>query len=281
MNTPLVTIAIPIYNAEPYLCDAIQSVINQTYKDWLLYLINDGSTDNSLSIMKEYAKRDCRIKIINDGQNKGLIARLNQSISLSETKYYARMDADDIMYIYRIEEQIKFLEEHHDIDICGTSIMTIDNDNNIIGSGYYDGNVSSFVHPSVIGKTIWFKNNPYAEWPVRAEDFELWLRTANKSKFYAIGKPLLFYREFGIPTFSKYYATQQTMLKIFINYRMYGQSLLWCSKNIVKTVTKIIVSAFLGLIGRDNLLVYFRRRHSIPKELCLNSDDLLSSIKNV
>ena len=183
----MVTIAIPIYNAERYLRDAIQSVINQTYRDWTLYLINDGSSDNSLAIMHEYANRDCRIRIVNDGENKGLVARLNQSIALAETKYYARMDADDIMYVTRIEEQVRFLEEHPDVDVLGTSIMTIDDENKIVGSGFCEGQVNGFIHPTVMGHTTWFKSNPYSMWAVRAEDTELWMRTAAESKFWALG----------------------------------------------------------------------------------------------
>lgn len=108
MSEVLVTITIPIYNAMSYLKDSIQSVINQTYKDWILYLINDGSSDDSLAVMREFAEKDSRIKIIDDGLNRGLIERLNGSIAMCETKYYARMDADDIMYVTRIEEQVNF-----------------------------------------------------------------------------------------------------------------------------------------------------------------------------
>ena len=85
----------------------------------MLYLINDGSTDNSLSIMQEFPSLDSRIKIIDDGENKGLITRLNQSVVMTSTKYYARMDADDIMYITRIEEQVNFLDSHPDVDVLG------------------------------------------------------------------------------------------------------------------------------------------------------------------
>ena len=129
----LVSIVIPVYNGEVYLRDAIQSVVNQTFQNWKLYLINDGSTDGSLVIMEEYALRDARIKVIDDGQNKGLVTRLNQSVEIAVGKYYARMDADDIMYITRIEEQVTFLESHPDVDVLGTSIMIIDNNNDIVG----------------------------------------------------------------------------------------------------------------------------------------------------
>ena len=260
----MVTIAIPIYNAERYLRDAIQSVINQTYRDWTLYLINDGSSDNSLAIMHEYANRDCRIKIINDGENKGLVARLNQSIALAETKYYARMDADDIMYVTRIEEQVRFLEEHPDVDVLGTSIMTIDDENKIVGSGFCEGQVNGFIHPTVMGHTTWFKSNPYSMWAVRAEDTELWMRTAAESKFWALGKPLLFYREFGVPTLSKTLQSQRTLLRIFSRYKEYKRSIGWFFKNSLITIAKMGVYTFFAAIGHTDYIVKRRQRKPIP-----------------
>lgn len=279
MNT-LVTIAIPIYNAIPYLRDTIESVVNQTYKEWILYLINDGSTDDSLAIMQEFAARDSRIQIIDDGQNRGLIARLNQSTAICETKYYARMDADDIMYITRIEEQVRFLESNPDIDVCGTSIMTIDNNNTIIGSGFNEGKVAGFIHPTVMGKAEWFKANPYADWALRAEDFELWTRTGKKSNFYSIGKPLFFYREFGVPTFKKYFLSQKTVILIARRYKKYGKPFSWYAKIACSTYAKIIINAGLATLGKMDVLISMRNRTLVPEELRLTKEDLEISIKS-
>ena len=277
----LVTIAIPVYNAEKFLSDAIQSVINQTYKNWILYLINDGSTDNSSSIIQEFAAKDSRIKIIDDGKNKGLPARLNESISLADTKYYARMDADDIMYITRIEEQVIFLEAHPEIDVLGTSIMTIDNNNVIIGSGNSSGLVKSFFHPTIIGKTEWFKANPYCEWAVRAEDTELWYRTSYKSNFWSLDKPLLFYREFGIPTLNKYLKSKMTLLRIFSYYKRYHKSLYWFLSNAFETILKMFSYICFALIGKIDMLVKLRNRNPLHDNLCLTQKDLELSIKKM
>lgn len=274
----IVTIAIPVFNGMPYLRDTIASVINQTYKDWTLYLINDGSTDGSLEVMEEFASKDSRIHIINDGTNKGLIARLNESIAMTETKYYARMDADDIMYRTRIEEQVHYLEEHPDVDVVGASIMTIDNKNNIIGSGYNEGTVKGFIHPTVMGKTLWFKENPYSDWALRAEDFELWTRTVGKSVFRAIGKPLLFYREFGIPTFKKYYFSQVTLLTIFRRYKSYDRSFSWFFVNTIKTYLKICTYYIFDKIGKLDVLIAKRGRTPVPVDLRLSKADLEESI---
>lgn len=275
----LVTIAIPVYNAERYLRDAISSVLNQTYHDWELYLINDGSTDNSLDIMEEFVRRDIRIKLIDDGENKGLVYRLNQSILMATGKYYARMDADDIMFITRIEEQVKYLEAHPYIDVLGSSIMTIDNNNNIIGSGLSSGEVSSFIHPTVMGKLDWFKTYLYADWALRAEDVELWYRTVSTSLFWSMDKPLLFYREHGVPTTKKYIQTQKTLLKIFSRYKNYKKSFFWFITNSLSSIAKMILYMIFHLFDKTDFLVVRRHRVQLPKLKCLSREDLIVSIK--
>lgn len=279
-KSPKVTIAIPIYNSEKYLRFAIQSVLNQSYSNWILFLINDGSNDSSLSIMKEYESIDSRIVVINDNKNKGLIYRLNQSISMASTKYYARMDADDIMCISRIEKQVKYLEDHPEVDILGSSIMTIDNNNRVIGSGKVSGYVSAFVHPTVIGRTEWFRENLYSDWAHRAEDFELWTRTSSNSVFYSLDEPLLFYREFGVPMMSKTMMSYKTVLKIYRNYRTYNKPIIWFLKGSCATIIKIIICYILGSIGKMDLFVQMRRRVPLPDEKCLNDEYLRLCIEH-
>lgn len=276
---PLVTIAIPVYNGMPYIEDAIYSVLNQTFTNWILYVINDGSTDGSIEIIRSIINNDSRIILINDGLQKGLVKRLNQSIEMTQTKYYARMDADDIMFVTRLEEQVSFLENHPDVDVLGASVMTIDNHNNIVGSGLSVGKVSSFIHPTVIGRTEWFQKNNYSDWAVRAEDFELWCRTSRNSSFYAIGKPLLFYREFGVPTFKKTILSLRTKIKIYRCYRKYDKSLLWCCKGVGLTVLKICVYAIFNAIGKMDYIVSKRKRTAIPSSACLTKSDLELCVK--
>ena len=103
----LVTIGLPFYNDRLTLELAIKSIFAQTYKNWELILVDDGSTDGSLNIAKKIT--DKRVRIISDEKNKGLIFRLNQIASLAKGKYLARMDADDLMQPTRIEKQVEFL----------------------------------------------------------------------------------------------------------------------------------------------------------------------------
>lgn len=274
----LVTIAIPVYNAELYLKDSIQSCINQTYKNWELLLLLDGCTDNSAKLAYEMAKKDDRIKIFDDKINKGLIYRLNQSVGLAKGMYYARMDADDIMTVNRIEEQVVFLETHPEIDVVGTSMMSIDKENNIINSTYNIGKVNSLLHPTIVGRIEWFRFNHYAEWALRAEDLELWLRTAEKSNFYAIGKPLYFYREFGLATFEKSYASYKTMLKIYSNYKNYKKSFVWFLLNVFTIYIKIMIYFVFSKLDMLDLCVRMRHRTHVPDNLLLTEKDLKKSI---
>ena len=121
----MVTIGLPFYNAEKYLALAIESVLQQTYTNWELLLLDDGSTDNSLSIAQSYAQKDSRIKVISDGKNKNLATRLNELPSLAQGLYLARMDADDIMHSARIERQLSVLKAHPEIDVLGTNAYII------------------------------------------------------------------------------------------------------------------------------------------------------------
>ena len=123
MSEPVISVIMPVYNAETYVEEAIKSILNQTFEDFEFLIINDGSEDNSLSIINNYASKDNRIKIISR-EKKGLVFSLNEGIKLAKGKYIARMDADDISVPERFKKQISYLERNSDVDICGTWIET-------------------------------------------------------------------------------------------------------------------------------------------------------------
>lgn len=276
---PLVTIAIPIYNSERHLEDSVWSVINQTYDNWELILIDDGSTDNSLSIALKFQSLNSKIRVISDGRNLGLPTRLNETIKLANGKYYARMDSDDIMCTERIQTQVEFLECHPEIDVLGSSIMTIDNKNNIIGSGAMEDIHDSFVHPSVIAKLSWFKDNLYNEKFRRSQDAELWIRTINKSTFYNLPNVLLFYREFGIPTLSKYIRSQKCLRRIYCSYKQYGFTRSWAIKHLSITYVKQFLFCLFYLFGKSEFLIGQRRRQTVASSKLLTESDIQKAIK--
>ncbi|MFH6944318.1 glycosyltransferase family 2 protein [Flavobacterium sp. FlaQc-50] len=221
----LVSVGIPIYNAEQYLKLAIDSVLQQTFKDFELLLVNDGSTDNSLEIMTSY--NDSRIKIINDGVNKGLIFRLNEMIELSEGQYFVRMDADDVMFPDRLQKQLDLLRDNPEIDVVHGDAVSIDKDNSILG--YKKSQEVKLkndilrgifpIHPTVMAKREVLLKNPYKEGFIQMEDMELWYRLIDKCRFQNLSDPLLFYREDSSNNSRKHLKMIKGRLKFAETYR--------------------------------------------------------------
>ncbi|MBN8604813.1 MAG: glycosyltransferase family 2 protein [Planctomycetes bacterium] len=220
-----VTIAIPFYNASRTIADAVKSVFAQTYQDWELILIDDGSRDGSADRVKQI--QDSRVRVISDGVNCGLSARLNQIATLANGDYLARMDADDLMHPERIARQVAFLTENPSIDAIDTATYTVDDDLTplgIRGDESLDCRPESvlrnglFIHPTMMGRTKWFRQNPYDGAFHRAEDRELWCRTCTESKFARLVEPLFFYREALTGNLQNYINTGKTIRKILLKY---------------------------------------------------------------
>ncbi|AWX45807.1 Chondroitin synthase [Flagellimonas maritima] len=278
-KAPLVSIGIPFYNSDSYLKFAINSVIMQTYSNWELFLLNDGSTDNSVNIASSFEQEDARITLINDTRNKGLPARLNQLSELANGQYYCRMDADDIMHPKRIEVQVNHLLENPKIDLLGTKVIAIDNENKIIGlrkgltkKKYTLNHVAHSgwcAHPTIIGKTSWFKDNKYDVSLKRSQDYDLWIRTVIKSNFINLENPYLYYREASTPTLKKYCKATLYKLKIFYkNKRILGQ---WTSFALsIKSMLKVLVYIFYWLLGQTNGLIKKRSVSLNPDQLYIH-----------
>jgi len=122
MKNPLVTVLMPVYNAAPYLREAIDSILNQTFSDFEFLIIDDGSSDNSVDIIKSYD--DPRIVLHLNGDNIKLISTLNKGLDLANGKYIARMDADDISLPERIKNQFEFLEKNPEIGVLSTGFLS-------------------------------------------------------------------------------------------------------------------------------------------------------------
>lgn len=212
----------PIYNAGEYLVEAVDSIIAQTYTNWELYVIDDGSTDNAIDIIKLI--KDERIKIIEDGLNKGLAARLNQAIDLAKGQYFARMDQDDISMPERFMLQIAAFEANSNLDLVATRTLTIDSKNKVIGQlpfasthhqicakpwrGFY------MPHPTWLGRVEWFRKHRYASpAPYMCEDQELLLRAYKVSQFQCLAQALLRYRVKDKINLAKSIKTRWAVLK--------------------------------------------------------------------
>lgn len=199
---PKVSILMPVYNAEQYLAQALESIIYQDFKDWELILINDGSTDTSDAIIRQY--EDERIYYIINEQNLGLIKTLNKGIHYCHGKYIARMDADDIAVADRLGRQVDFLNSHSDYLMCGTNAIVVDSNGRKTGSikNLPDNDMLQvnllfsvpFIHPTVMVHREVLQHNQYDEAYKHIEDYELWYRIAKLGKIANIDRNLLAYR---------------------------------------------------------------------------------------
>ena len=228
-DRPSVTIGIPFLNARRTLADAVRSVFAQTYEDWELLLIDDGSTEGSLDVVRHID--DPRVRVISDGSNRGLCNRLNQIAGLARGKYLARMDADDLMHPERIARQVKLLDENPAIDVVDTAICTVDDDLTPLGIRGERPLICDpesvlrhglLIHPTMTARAEWFRNNPYDPAYVRAEDRELWCRTCATTTFTRLCEPLFFYREALAGNLKNYLRTAVTVRKIL---NVYGPPL--------------------------------------------------------
>lgn len=209
-NFPLISVVMPVYNAEKYLDEAIQSILNQTCKDFEFIIINDGSTDKSFEIIEKYKSQDERIVLINR-ENRGLILSLNEGIKKARGKYIARMDADDVSLSNRFHLQLEFMEQKN-LDICGGHYFIMNDQMQYIDSFIapisresflvYLSNSVPFAHPSVmIKKEFLMKNNlNYGSSSyVNAEDYALWNDIwRKKGNFGNVDDFILKYREVSV-----------------------------------------------------------------------------------
>lgn len=122
--TPVISVVMSVYNGGPFLQEAIESILNQTYNNFEFIIINDGSTDNSLKVIKDYASTDDRVICLSQ-ENIGLTKSLNKGIHIAQGEYIARMDADDVSLAHRFETQLPWLEEKC-YDFCCSRALSIE-----------------------------------------------------------------------------------------------------------------------------------------------------------
>lgn len=182
MVNPLISVILPVYNGANYLSEAIESILSQTFKNFELIIINDGSSDNSLNIAQVYKEQDSRIVLISQ-QNIGLIATLNKGILLTKGKYIARMDQDDISFEDRFTKQVELLDSGY--DICGCNFNVINENGEIIDNEEVETENFSlvlmsnvpFAHGAVMMRRSFLSSNnlKYGQTKyIKAEDYQFW-----------------------------------------------------------------------------------------------------------
>lgn len=190
----------PAYNAEKYIGEAIESILCQSLTDFEFLIINDGSTDNTETVIRSY--KDYRIRLINQ-QNKGIAASLNLGLSLARADYIARFDADDIAFPQRLEKQYRMMEKDSDLAVVGTSVNYIEQDGQFVFTwhppAYSDPLIRKlvkktcpFIHSSVLyKKSVIVEVGGYNVHAHTFEDHFLWSRIAAQHKMCNLYEPLI------------------------------------------------------------------------------------------
>jgi glycosyltransferase involved in cell wall biosynthesis len=195
----MVSVVLPVYNVAPYLKEALDSILNQTFQDFEIIVIDDCSTDNTIEIAASY--NDSRIKILTKSENKGLIDSLNIGFKAANRKYIARMDGDDISDLKRFEKQLYILENNTEIKVCGSWLQAFGKDDKIIMHKEHHEQilVNMMVHCSMsLGAVMldraWAEGECFDENKKHVEDYDFWSRVIWKGKLYNIQEVLYHYR---------------------------------------------------------------------------------------
>jgi glycosyltransferase involved in cell wall biosynthesis len=220
VSSPLVTVGIPFFNAKKWLLNAIRSVFAQSFSDWELILMNDGSTDGGVDLARSVV--DPRVAVYSDGRNLKVTARRNQIVDLARGKYFAWLDADDMMHPERLRKQVEFLEADPAVDVVSTGMFILGPGGQVTGkrlpwAGTRPSCRSSepcVVQGTVMGRTEWFRQNPQDPSLERAADMELWFRTALDSHFASMPEPLCFLSEMESFSPEKYMRTWRCLQEV-------------------------------------------------------------------
>lgn len=197
---PAVSVLLPVYNGETYLAEAIESILNQEFRDFELLVLDDGSTDQSMDIVRSFT--DGRIRLIRSNRNNGLVATLNLGIELSQGAFIARMDADDVSLPHRLGLQHDYLNRHPDIAMCGGAVKVMGTEEMWIQPQDPEEVKCSLLfrcciaHPTVMirRESLTTTGMFYDPRFKHAEDYELWVRLSRRTLITNLRIPLIRYR---------------------------------------------------------------------------------------
>jgi glycosyltransferase involved in cell wall biosynthesis len=203
---PTVSVLMPVYNAEPYLAEALESILGQTFADFEFLIINDGSTDRSGAILNEYAARDERIRLTSR-PNTGYTVALNELLALASGELVARMDADDVALPERLARLVDYLRAHGNVVCVGTAVHFIDAAGRFLRDGHPGMDHETIQlralagdcplnHPStMMRRAVVHAVGGYHPEFEPAEDLDLWLRLGEVGQLTSLPEVLMKYRQ--------------------------------------------------------------------------------------
>ncbi|MFQ3548790.1 MAG: glycosyltransferase family 2 protein [Armatimonadota bacterium] len=260
---PEITIGIPFYNCEKYLVNCIKSVFAQTFTDWELILVDDGSTDRSLAIAQSI--KDPRVKVFSDGVNKGIGARRRQIVDLTDSKYLAWWDADDIFHPKRLEEQYNILQNNEKIGIVDNSFFTMNANLNVFRliekkEGLVDKEkikiTPTIANGTTLGRTALYKKYNYDPKLGRSEDWDVWIRAMGEYDYYHINQPLYFRLhayEGEKPRLDREFSNAKYASIIYLKHGFSKLGFLKAIKMVLRTYITTCGRVFFISIGKHNI----------------------------
>jgi glycosyltransferase involved in cell wall biosynthesis len=275
-DVPLISIAMPVLNCERTLACALRGTILQTYGNWELLLIDDGSSDDTIRVAESFC--DPRIRLFHDGRQMGLPARLNQAIQLARGEYLARMDGDDVSFPERLGTQLEYLRAHTEIDLVGASMAVFKGTGELLGVRPCSCTHEEICrrpwahftlgHPTWMGRTEWFRLHLYREDAVRMEDQDLLLRSWQDSRFAGIPEILVGFREDSL--------TLRKMLTGRLNYcralvrqaRITGRYCYWL-RGVVAHAGKALVDVAAVATGLNYRVLRSRAQAAPPQDVAI------------
>jgi glycosyltransferase involved in cell wall biosynthesis len=204
MSQRTLSVLMSVYNGEAFLAEAVESILNQTFRDFEFLIIDDGSTDASSRILEEYAKKDGRIRVLRQ-ENKGRVASLNTGLRAAEGEYIARMDADDVALPKRLELQVEFLKHNPEVGLLGGAFEVMNTNGQILRTVQPPGqdaeirstllDYNPLCHPTVMmKKETALAVDGYREMLKESEDYDLWLKMSERSILANLSEPMVRYR---------------------------------------------------------------------------------------
>jgi hypothetical protein len=217
---PAVSVVLPVYNSEPYLAEALDSILRQTFDDFELIAVYDASIDNSRSRLEDAARRDARVSVV-DGPGRGLVDALNLGLARARGEFIARMDADDVSQSMRFARQVEYLRANPQIAVVGSAITLIDAAGKVMREIEYPltpvevarfliETGSALAHPAVMARRdAMLSVGGYRSLFQHAEDYDLWLRLAERHSLANLPERLLRYRHHDTKGSLRHAAAQQ------------------------------------------------------------------------
>jgi glycosyltransferase involved in cell wall biosynthesis len=205
-RTPLVSVIMPAHNAQEFLAAAIRSILDQSFTDFELIMVNDGSKDATGQIARNFAEQDKRVKVISYARNKGESAAANIGFAKSRGQYLARMDADDIAHPDRLAKQVAFLNKHPEYIVVGSQAHIIDEFDKVIGQKLFPqshseifqqyGILHPMLHPAIMVRRslIPWQNKLWANEAEPNDDYYTLFHFLHAGKFANLPQKLMYYR---------------------------------------------------------------------------------------